>query len=822
MKQICVAKKNHLAKGISIILENLKHIVLTMALAWAGSVFGQYNKITLSGEVADSAAQSPAAFINVVVKHLPDSGFVAGTISGNDGGFSIAGIAPGNYWIGFSGIGYNTVSDNIYVGSLAEFLYLGTYKISAAAAVMNEAKITAKSSDVSAKLDRKTYEIENNISQSGGSLLQAMQNLPGVTVQDGKVTLRGSDKVVILIDGRQTALTGIGSQASLDNIPASAIERIEIINNPSAKFDANGNAGIINIILKKNKQEGFNGKLSMTAGAGALWVKKANLPDIRPQYQATPKINPSLSLNYRKKKVNVFFQGDYFYKPTLNKNEFFTRTYDSGLVIKQQIKRNRNTTVYTGRAGLDWNLGERDLITISGLFSNEKILDRGDEPFFNGDLTERRRLWQFIEDELKTTATVSALYQHKFAQPGRVFNMNVNYTFHRENEKYYFTNIYPSYTGLDSFKLLSDENVTDINLDYSRPLRLGRFETGLKYRYRFIPTSMKFIPGYQSPFDTNAGGWANYKEQIPAVFGTYIIEKQRYEVEAGLRLEYVNVSYIVDPNHNTYKSDGYQYFQPFPNIRLAWKFQKNGKISFFYNRRVDRPNEFDLRVFPKYDDAEIVKIGNPALRPQFTNSFEMGYKNTLKKGYLYGAVYHRISEGTITRIASVTASSPVIYNIMQNAGRSFNTGLECVWSADISKKFNFNVNANVYRNEFRAFTVTNKYPEQNIYSANTESIISGNLKANAFLHLTGNWDVQITGIYLMPGIIPQGKVGARYTIDAGVKKSFKDGKSQFYINATDLFNTMVVRKQIFGTGFQYTADDYYETQVIRVGYSYKF
>jgi len=166
--------------------------------------------------------------------------------------------------------------------------------------------------------------MEANISQSGGSILQVMQNLPGVTVQEGKVMLRGSDKVAVLVDGKQTALTGFGSQTSLDNIPASAIDKIEIINNPSAKYDANGNAGIINIIFKKNRQEGFNGKVGMMAGLGALWIKRGNLPGIRPQFQNTPKLNPSVALNYRKKNINTFFQGDVLYTPTLNKNEFVT------------------------------------------------------------------------------------------------------------------------------------------------------------------------------------------------------------------------------------------------------------------------------------------------------------------------------------------------------------------------------------------------------------------------------------------------------------------------------------------------------------------
>jgi hypothetical protein len=268
----------------------------------------------------------------------------------------------------------------------------------------------------------KKFSLANNISQSGGSVLQAMQNLPGVTVQDGKVQLRGNDKVTILIDGKQSAITGYGGQTGLDNLPASAIERIEIINNPSAMYEANGNAGIINIIYKKNRQEGFNGKIGFTGGLGALWERKANLPTIRPQYHATPKLNPSVSLNYRKNKLNTFFQGDWLYTQTLNRNEFAERNYTNGTVIQQQVKRNRTTTFTTAKTGIDWTPDAQNSFTVSGYFNREKILDNGDIPFFNKDLSQRLRLWQFLEDEVKYTAVASATYQHKFKQPGHLLN----------------------------------------------------------------------------------------------------------------------------------------------------------------------------------------------------------------------------------------------------------------------------------------------------------------------------------------------------------------------------------------------------------------
>jgi outer membrane receptor protein involved in Fe transport len=804
-------------------LNQLKFTFLLALLLMSQTfLFAQYSAVTVSGIVKDYQTKAIVPFVNVIIKNALDSAFTAGTITGDDGRFTLAKIKPGKYSLQFSSIGYVSGQQPLFVGNLSEFIDLGSIELQTDTRTLNEVVVTGQADEIREKLDRKTFSVENNISQSGGSVLQVMQNLPGITVQEGKVMLRGSDKVAVLLDGKQTALTGFGSQTSLDNIPASAIDKIEIINNPSAKYDANGNAGIINIIFKKNKQEGFNGKVGMMVGLGALWMKRENLPNIRSQFQNTPKLNPSLALNYRKKNINTFFQGDVLYTPTLNKNEFVTRTYDTGEVINQQTKRNRKTTISTLRAGMDWTINPNNLFTISGLFSSEKILDDGDEPFFNQTLTERKRLWQFLEDELKTTVTAASSFQHKFSQPGRLLNFGLNYTFHREDEKYFFTNIMPTFTGMDAFKLLSDEHVIDFTVDYVRPLRYGRLEAGMKYRWRQIPTNMQFFPGQNSPLDVNAGGKATYKENIPALYGNYVYENTKVELEAGLRMEYVDVGYLVDPNHNTYKSDGYHYTQPFPNLRAAYKINESNKISLFFNRRVDRPNEVDIRVFPKYDDAEIIKVGNPALAPQFTNTLELGYKTTLAKGYLYMAAYHRMAKGTITRIASIVSGSTLIYSIMQNAGKSYNTGLELMWSQEMSKWFSFNLNLNGYRNQINAFSVINKYPALNTFTAPTEQLLSGNVKWNGLFRLPKQIDLQITAVYLAPDLIPQGKIGQRFSLDMGIKKSMQNGKREFYLNATDLLNTMQIKKTIQGAGFNYISTDYYETQVVRVGYNYKF
>jgi len=782
---------------------------------------GQGNLVTISGLIKDKSNKTALPFVNVVLKTEKDSAFVTGTISNDEGRFSIANIKPNNYYLEISFVGYVTKKQPLFVGSLSNFLDIATIELQGDVTALNEVVISSKQDEVAYKMDKKTFSVKDNISQSGGSVLQAMQNLPGVTVQDGKVQLRGNNKVTVLIDEKQTALTGFGNQSGLDNLPASAIDKIEIINNPSSKYDANGNAGIINIIMKKNKQDGFSGKVGISTGVGSLWIRKENLPTIRPQYQFTPKINPSLSINYQKKKINSFLQVDNLYTHTLNKNEFTTRTYDDGTVINQQLKRNRNTNFFTSKAGFDWNINDINTLTISAIFGSEKIIDRGDEPFFNGDNSERQRLWQFLEDELKTTIMASTAYQHKFKQAGHLLKMGFNYTFHRENEKYYYDNYLLASTGTDAFKLLSDEQVYDFNFDYIKPLKYGRIETGIKLRNRYIPTNMNFIPGTNSVLDVNAGGWATYKELIPALYGNYVFENKTWEAELGFRAEYVKIQYDVNPNHNTYKSNGYNYTQPFPNFRLAYKINDNNKLSLFYNRRVDRPNEVDIRIFPKYDDAEIIKVGNPALRPQFTNSVELGYKTSWKNGYLYSATYHKFATGTITRISSIIPNSTLIYAIFQNAGKSYNSGLEIVLTQEVTKWYSYNLNLNGYHNQINAFSVENKYPAPNTFSVNQQEIFSGTIKLNNTFHFSKNFDAQLSVIYLAPDIIPQGKINQRFSLDVGIKKRVQKGKGELFLNATDLLNSMIIKKEIKGQGFNYISTDYYETQVIRFGYNYK-
>jgi hypothetical protein len=233
---------------LKLILSKLT-VCLFLSLIFNAYSYAQIS-VTISGIIKDKNSKSALAFANVVLKSEKDSAFISGTITNEEGRFSITNIKPGSYVLETSSVGFLTKKQALFIGTLTIYLDVKVIELEQISGALSEVVVTGKNSDISEKMDKKTFSLKDNISQSGGSLLQAMQNLPGITVQNGKILLRGNEKVTILIDGKQTALTGFGSQAGLDNIPASAIEKIEIINNPSARYDANGNAGIINIIYK--------------------------------------------------------------------------------------------------------------------------------------------------------------------------------------------------------------------------------------------------------------------------------------------------------------------------------------------------------------------------------------------------------------------------------------------------------------------------------------------------------------------------------------------------------------------------------------------
>ncbi|MCH7414938.1 TonB-dependent receptor [Belliella sp. R4-6] len=796
-------------------------VLIAIFILTTTQIFAQ--NVVVSGMIKDEKDKSPLAYVNIIVLSSADSSFISGTVSSDEGRFSLPAIKSGKYIINYSFVGYSSKSNFLEIGRLSDYLDLGNILLSENSEELQEVIVSGQREEVSSALDKKTFTLEDNISQLGGSVLQSLQNLPGITIdQNGTVFLRGSDKVAILLDGKQTAITGIGAQSGLENFPASSIEKIEIINNPSSKFDATGNAGVINIIFKKEKEEGWNGKVGMIGGLGNMIEKRESLAGLRDQYRFTPKLNPSASLNYRKGNINVFFQGDVLWHKQMMKSEFTDRVFDDGTQIRQQYIENRTQPIYNLKTGFDWNPNERHSITFSGLFNYREYTDLGDILYENAVTDQRQRLWQYFENEVNQTLFASITHRYNFKQPGHHLTSAFNYSFRRKDEVFFFTNEELDFVGTDTTALIADENIYDLTLDYQKPLRAGRMELGTKQRARVFPNLITFSPGNNSILDPGLAGSAEYQEWLSAVYGNYIHEKNNWELEAGLRVEYVKVDYLVDPNHAVFESAGFDYFEPFPSLRATYNINPQSNFSVFYNRRVDRPEEKNLRAFPTYADPEILSIGNPTLVPQFTQSVEVGYKQSYDLGYFYGAVYHRASTNILTRITTEIPGSNRLVTIDQNADRGWNSGVELVLSQKIGEKFTLNANTNVYQNRIGAFSLENAYPTDITFSRNEESAITGNVKINGLFKLANSLNIQLSAIYLAPDIVPQGKILARYHVDGGVNKKIQDGNGELFFNASDIFNTLIIRYRLEGNNFTLRSNDYFETQVFRFGYSYRF
>ncbi|MDN3664049.1 TonB-dependent receptor domain-containing protein [Algibacter miyuki] len=800
---------------------------LTIFILFISFLLNGQETITISGQIIEQETQHTFPFVTISINDESTNNIVTGTISDDDGRFEIKDLKIGKYIVNISYLGFETVQRKISSGGLNPIFDLGKIELKPSTESLNEVTIEAKRATVNSALDKKSFSLTDNVAQSGGSVVDAMKTMPGVAFdQDGKVVLRGSDKVVVLIDGKQSSLTGFGNQKGLNNIPASNIERIEIINNPSAKYDANGFAGIVNIIYKKEKQTGLNGDVGLSFGLGALSKRREDTPTDYGSFSVNPKLIPSLNLNYRTDKLNYFLQSEFIIQEALPNNEFTTRNYDDGRNIISQVPENRRQfrSIITG--GVDWELSDNDAITFSGMYDREKHIDTSQVAFINLDNNVRNRLYTWKEEEITSYINVATNYKHNFAQAGHSFTANAQYTRGLEDESYFLNDSSAIRIGRDMTNIRAIEHTTSLSTDYTRALSSGKVEAGAKVRFRNLPVDYTINRGNQSIIYPNLGKFSKWKENLYAFYGNYLLEKENFDVEAGLRAEQTEVSYQLDPTNTYYASnDKYDYFELFPSVRFTYKLNDKSKFSLFYNRRVDRPGEPELRIFPKYDDPELLKVGNPYLRPQFTNSVEAAHRYNWGSGSLFTAVYHRQIKGAYQRIFSVDNSNAdydIVNKIYQNTGESTNTGFELLFSQDLTENWKLTASTNVYKNSINAYDGTLLFPFVRTFSIDKSSDTAGDFKISNAFTLPYDIEAQVTGLYYSKRNIPQGEELARSSVDLGLKKSIWDKKGEITLSASDLFNNFGLMQRISGEGFTATYENYYETQIVRLGMKYKF
>lgn len=804
----------------------LKKLCLLSFLSTFSFLFAQ-ETISVSGQLFDAETKETLPFANVAVHTFEDNALVTGAITDMDGRFKIQELPVGKYEIYFSFIGYTGTQQTLLAGGLNTVFDLGKIELAPSAEALEEVEVTGMEATTNSDLNKKSFNLDNNIAQSGGSVLDAMKTMPGVAFdQEGKVVLRGSDKVVVLIDGKQSSLTGFGNQKGLGNIPASNIEKIEIINNPSAKYDANGFAGIINIVYKTEKQTGFNGDVGLSFGLGALGKRKPDTKTDLGSFSVNPKLIPSINLNYKEDKINYFLQSEFILQEALPNNEFTTRNYDDGRNIISQVPENRKQFRSIINGGIDYDPDENNSFTFSGLYDREKHIDTAQVAFIDLDTNSRNRFYNWEEDEVTRFINATINYHHKFEQVGHTLSANAQYTQGLEDETYSLNDSSAIRVGRDKTNIRAIENTTSVSTDYVRPLKNGRVELGAKLRIRRLPVDYTITPGNNSIIYPDLGTFSDWGENLYAGYVNYLLEKEKYDVEAGLRAEQTDVFYDLDPTNAYYpNNDEYDYFELFPSIRFTYKLNDHNKISAFYNRRIDRPGEPELRIFPKYDDPELLKVGNPYLRPQFTDAFELAHKYSWGTGSLFSALYHRIIRDQYMRIFAIDDSNSdydIVNRIYQNTGSATNTGVELLLSQDISNTFKISATFNYYVNAIDAYQGTLLFPFERPFLIDESSDEAWDAKLTSEFKLPWEVSAQLTGVYYSNRNIPQGEQFGRSSVDFGLKKNIWENKGELTLAATDIFNTFGIRQEVDGQGFTALYENYYETQIIRAGLKYRF
>jgi len=796
---------------------------IAVAAFTAGFAHAQ-EEAAVAGRVLDSATRQPVAFATITV--LRDGTAVGGELTDEAGRFVLEGLGRGSYVVHVGFVGYLTAETPLLVGERNDNYDLGDLVLDRAEGVTDEVIVTAQRQVLEADLDRRVFDLSDDIARSTGSVLDAMRGLPGVTVtQEGQIQVRGSDRVAILIDGKQSGLTGIGNQSSLDSIPAGSIASIEVINNPSAAYDAAGMAGIINIVYRQDQAEGLQLDSGLSLGVGALEKRKPDLPTELGSFSSNWKINPRVNLVNNSDSGGYFVQADVLFQEDLPNNEFTSRYYDDGRVTLSQVPENREQEQVVLRGGFDREIDDYRSWTFSSLFDFEHHTDVAQVPYIDAVAQELYRFWFWREEEKTGHLNLVLTHTREFEQPGKKLTWSLQYTRGWEDEAYFLNDRSALRNAQDETHLDALEHTLPFQLDYVKPLRSGRMETGFKLQRREIPVDYHVNRGEDTVIYPGLGAWSDWGEKIYAGYINYVLEQPKYAVEVGFRAEQTDVRYDLPPENIYYsQSDAYDYFEPLPNVRLTYNLGANDRIALYYNNRVDRPGEPELRIFPKYDDPEILKVGNPYLRPQFTERYELAYERLWERGNAIVSIYRRNIDDPFVRVFALDESNPdydVVNRIYQNVGSGTHTGVELIFTHDLGEHWELSGSANVYENIIDAAETTLLFPYVRPFSVPRSEDDTWDTKLSSLLKLPNGLEAQFSVVYYAEKPIAQGHEAARSSVDLGLKKPLLRD-AELVVSITDLFNEFGIRQTIEGDGFDAVYENFYETQTVTVGMNYRF
>jgi iron complex outermembrane receptor protein len=585
---------------------------------------------TISGRVLDAVLNEPLPYVNIVIKDASEK-VITGGITDSEGNFTIEKIPEGSVKVEITFIGYKTILKQETVGKGSYKINLGDILLEEDSASLDEVTVVAETSTIQQKVDRKVITIGKDLTTSGPTASDIMTNLPSVNVdqQTGDISLRGNQNVQVMVDGK---LTNISPAQLLRQIPSTSIKQIELITNPSAKYNPDGLSGIINIILHKNVNVGFNGNLTFGLA-----------------YQETPKFNSSIDMNYRNGKLNFFGN----YGNNINRNENYgniNRTNDSSIQLFNFLNRG---TSHLYKVGFDYYINEKNTISI---FTNQNIFDGdtfGTTAIRFVDASNNEFQNNFNENE-NNSQQYNFNYKLDFDKEGHNIELEVDHNIF-EGESFSDNNFVVQTDFIEDN--LVDRTRTTINLDYVNPLsEKSKLELGLQARLfdneinYFSDARLRDQNGNPFPADINF----DYARNIYSAYANYNTSFEKWSVQLGLRAETVNVESEalqtnLSDNSNLFIPFENDYTEFYPSAFVTYNASEKNTFQFSYSRRIDRPGIGQVNPLPEWNTPLISSFGNQELLPQFTNSFELNYTRNLEKGSITGGVFYRIINDEINR-----------------------------------------------------------------------------------------------------------------------------------------------------------------------------
>lgn len=754
-------------------------IVITTCTVFAQRPNNSQNitKIKISGNITDSETAEPLEYatISLVNERFPNR--IQGGITNGNGNFDIE-IFPGKYNITLEYIGFQKVTlENRIIRVTTR---LGDFKLNINSESLNEVELIGERTEVEIRLDKRIYNVGKDITVRGGSVTDVMDNIPAVSVDvEGNISLRGNDNVRILINGKPSGLVGLSGSAALRQLPAESIEKVEVVTSPSARYEASGTAGIINIILKKDELIGFN----------ATFIANTGIPEY---------LGSTATLNWRTKKLNVFSTTTYRDQKSLGggvfNNEYFNGDLPSSFANEtrdyDRIRKN-----YFINLGAEYYINDKTSLTISGFVRDSNNTSDAnteiDDLNVNGDiLSSVDRLQEEAEED--NSSQFTANFTKKFNDDGHELVAEIQLQKSAEDE---FANISNSDSPSETAGTLESQTRNLFQLDYVWPIdKNTQFEFGYRGDFSSQENDYEIAIKGNGRFiiDTNLSNVLLFEQNINALYTQYGKKINKFSFILGLRIEKTNIV-INQKTTNDFKEKKYTNF--FPTVNLSYEFSEEENITLGFSRRIRRPRSWSLNPFPSRSSVTFFRQGNPDLDPSYSSTFDFGYLKRWEKFTLNGSAYYQKATQVITRITEATGevvrvSEDPIIEIPSLRATSINLaennrlGTEFTLTFTPSRKFRLSGNFNIFNSE-----TIGTYNNQ-VFDA---EIVSWFARINSNVTLPKGWTAQLRGFYRGPNATAQSKSKGFFVLSGAINKDVLNKKGTLSFNASDLLNSRFYR-----------------------------